>query len=53
MRLEPKNVQLIGSELALQWNDGDESFIEIERLRRACRGRLRGEPAFLVISRPA
>jgi DUF971 family protein len=36
MRLELKNVQLIGEELALQWNDGEESYLTIERLRRAC-----------------
>lgn len=54
MRLEPKNVQLIGSELALQWNDGVESFIEIERLRRACPcATCGGEPDVLGnLSRP-
>jgi DUF971 family protein len=36
MRLEPKNVQLIGEELAIQWNDGTESFFALELLRRAC-----------------
>ena len=36
MRLEPKNLQLIGSELAVEWNDGEESFIAVEALRRAC-----------------
>jgi len=36
MRLEPTNIQLIGNELALQWNDGTESYFELERLRRAC-----------------
>lgn len=36
MRLEPRNVQLVGSELAVAWNDGSESFIPLERLRRAC-----------------
>ena len=35
-RVEPKNVQLIGRELAIGWNDGTESFIELELLRRAC-----------------
>ena len=54
MRLEPKNVQLIGSELALQWNDGVESFIEVERLRRACPcATCGGEPDVLGnLSRP-
>lgn len=36
MRLEPNNVQLIGSELAIQWNDGSESFVPLDLLRRAC-----------------
>jgi DUF971 family protein len=36
MRLEPKNVQLIGEELAVHWNDGEESYFPLERLRRAC-----------------
>ena len=26
MRLEIRNVQLIGEELAVQWNDGEESY---------------------------
>jgi len=36
MRIEPKNVQLIGSEFAIQWNDTRESFLALEFLRRAC-----------------
>ena len=36
MRFEPKNVQLIGEELAIQWNDGTESYLPLELLRRAC-----------------
>jgi len=36
MRLEPKNIQLIGDELAIQWNDGMESYLALEFLRRAC-----------------
>ena len=36
MRLEPSNVQVIGSELAIQWNDGAESYLRLEPLRRAC-----------------
>ena len=36
MRLEPKNIQQIGNELAIQWNDGTESFLNLEFLRRAC-----------------
>lgn len=36
MRIEPRNVQLIGSELAIQWNDASESYLALEPLRRAC-----------------
>ncbi len=30
------NVQVIGSELALAWDDGGESYFALEALRRAC-----------------
>ena len=36
MPLELKNVQLIGDELAILWNDGLESYLPLERFRRAC-----------------
>ena len=36
MRLEPTNVQQIGNELAIHWNDGTESYFTLENLRRAC-----------------
>lgn len=36
MRLEPVNIQPIGDELAIAWSDGTESFLDFERLRRAC-----------------
>ena len=36
MPLEPKNIQLIGEELAIQWSDGVESYLPLEQLRRAC-----------------
>ena len=35
-RLEPTNVAVIGSELAIAWNDGTESYLSLETLRRAC-----------------
>ncbi|MDB6155091.1 MAG: hypothetical protein JWL90_3544 [Chthoniobacteraceae bacterium] len=35
-RLLPNNVQHIGDEIAIAWNDGTESFINLERMRRAC-----------------
>jgi DUF971 family protein len=36
MRLEPTNVQVIGRELAIAWNDGTESYFDPQFLRRAC-----------------
>lgn len=36
MRLEPANIQQIGNELAIQWNDGTESYLALQFLRRAC-----------------
>jgi DUF971 family protein len=36
MRLEPTNIQQIGNELAIHWNDGMESFLDLQYLRRAC-----------------
>jgi DUF971 family protein len=36
MRLEPTNIQQIGDELAIVWNDGMESYFNLEFLRRAC-----------------
>ena len=36
MQILPKNLQLIGDELAISWNDGAESFLPLEPLRRAC-----------------
>jgi DUF971 family protein len=35
-RLEPKNIQAIGPELAIAWSDGTESYLPLEALRRAC-----------------
>jgi DUF971 family protein len=32
----PQNIQQIGSELAIQWADGTESYFALEALRRAC-----------------
>jgi DUF971 family protein len=54
MRLEPTNIQQIGNELAIQWNDGGESYFGLELLRRACPcAACGGEPDVLGnISRP-
>ena len=34
--MRPRDIQAIGSELAVQWDDGGESFISLEKLRRRC-----------------
>ncbi|HET7511185.1 MAG TPA: DUF971 domain-containing protein [Chthoniobacterales bacterium] len=36
MRLEPVNIEQIGSELAIQWKDGTETFLPLRFLRTAC-----------------
>jgi len=36
MPLEPTDVQQIGNELAIRWNDGAESYLDLQFLRRAC-----------------
>ncbi len=35
-RLSPLNIAAIGAELAIAWNDGTESYIPLEALRKAC-----------------
>jgi DUF971 family protein len=54
MRLEPTNIQQIGHELAISWNDGTESFYKLATLRRACPcAGCGGEPDVLGhVSRP-
>jgi len=34
--MRPADIQQIGNELAVKWSDGGESFIPLEKLRRAC-----------------
>jgi DUF971 family protein len=34
--MRPLNIQHIGNELAIKWDDGGESFIALETLRRGC-----------------
>ena len=36
MSLHPLRVEIIGDELALVWSDARESYITLEKLRRAC-----------------
>ncbi len=34
--MRPLDIQTIGTELAVKWSDGTESFIPLATLRRAC-----------------
>jgi DUF971 family protein len=34
--MHPLDIQQIGGELAVKWDDGGESFIALEQLRQAC-----------------
>ena len=36
MPLDPTNIQQIGDELAIRWNDGSEAYLDLQFLRRAC-----------------
>jgi DUF971 family protein len=34
--MRPADIQQIGDELAIRWEDGRESFVRLEMLRRCC-----------------
>ncbi len=34
--MQPADIQVIGHELAIRWDDGTESFLNLETLRRRC-----------------
>jgi DUF971 family protein len=34
--MRPSDIQPIGDELAIKWDDGSESFVKLEALRRHC-----------------
>ena len=34
--MRPTDIQTLGNELAIKWDDGSESYIPLEKLRRAC-----------------
>ena len=34
--MRPLDIQTIGEELAIKWEDGGESFVPLEKLRRHC-----------------
>ena len=46
--MRPLDIQPIGNELAVKWDDGMEQFIPLENLRRACPcAGCQGEPDIL------
>ena len=34
--MHPRDIQTIGQELAIKWEDGSEDYISLEKFRRAC-----------------
>jgi DUF971 family protein len=34
--VKPNDIQQIGGELAIKWDDGGESYLALEKLRRSC-----------------
>ena len=34
--MRPVKIETIGEELAIKWDDGSESFVSLEKLRRHC-----------------
>lgn len=34
--MQPRDIQQIGNELAIKWDDGSESYIPLRTLRRCC-----------------
>ncbi len=34
--MKPVDMQTVGEELAIKWDDGSESFVRLENLRRHC-----------------
>ena len=34
--MKPSDIQIIGEELAVKWDDGGESFVRLAKLRKAC-----------------
>lgn len=34
--MQPLDVQVIGEEIAIKWQDGSENYIPLEKFRRAC-----------------
>lgn len=34
--MRPTDIQTVGTELALKWDDGSEGYVSLEKLRRHC-----------------
>ena len=34
--MRPRDIQHVGDELAIKWDDGTENFVALEKLRRCC-----------------
>jgi DUF971 family protein len=52
--VKPKTIEIVNNILAIVWDDGQESYIGFDALRRACPCALcKGETNILVASKPA
>ena len=36
LHMQPLDIQIIGQELAIKWDDGSETFLPLEKLRHCC-----------------
>ena len=34
--MRPADIQVIGDQLAIKWDDGTETFLSLEKMRRHC-----------------
>jgi len=51
--MKPKNIEPINSILAIAWDDGSETYVDFERLRRTCPcAACKGEANILVAAAP-
>ena len=51
--MQPSNIQVIGEELAIKWDDGGESFVRLSKLIKACPcAGCKGETAVMGHGRP-
>jgi len=51
--MKPKNIEVVNTTFAIVWDDGRESYVELEALRRACPCAMcKGETAIMVEYKP-